>query len=361
MALFKYHFSDRIIQDRKISCKKIKKAAQIVMTKDKVLAILKNNNDYVSGEVISSELGISRMSISTAVKKLREEGYDIESVTNRGYKLVEAPDKLTSGEILAFLDENRMKKVLCLESTESTNKTLQAMALDGAPDRQVVIADEQTKGRGRLGRSFNSPKNSGIYFSYLMKPDKKSPQDATTLTAWTAVAISDAIKEACGIEPEIKWVNDLVLNKQKICGILTEMSIESESGMIQSIIIGIGVNVNELKEDFPEEIRDIASSLYVETGKRYSRSKIAAAMVKHMDKLYDNWPESAEKYLKIYKSKSITLGKDVSVRFTDDEEPKHAKAIDINNDFSLQVEYEDGTTEAVFSGDVSVRGLYGYC
>lgn len=331
------------------------------MTKDRVLAILKNNNDYVSGESISSEIGVSRMAVSGAVKSLREAGYSIESVTNKGYKLVEAPDKLTKGEILAYLDEERMEYVLCLESTESTNKTLQAMALDGAPDRQVVIANEQTKGRGRLGRNFNSPKDGGIYFSYLMKPINRNPQDAATLTAWTAVAVSDAIEEACGVKADIKWVNDLVLNKQKICGILTEMSIESESGMIQSIIIGIGVNVNELKEDFPEEIRDIASSLRIETGSKKSRSKIAAAMIKHMDKLYDNWPDKTEEYLEKYKEKCITLGQEVSVKFTDNDSPKYGKAIDVNSDFTLQIKYKNGEEEAVSSGDVSVRGLYGYC
>jgi len=331
------------------------------MTKDRVLAILKNNKGYVSGESISGELGLSRMSVSTAVKSLREEGYNIESITNKGYKLIESPDRLTSGEILAYIDEKRLETVLCLESTDSTNKTLQTMAIEGAADRQIVIANEQTKGRGRLGRNFDSPKDSGIYFSYLMKPKQKNPQDATTLTAWTAVAISDAIKEACDIEPQIKWVNDLVLNKKKICGILTEMSIETESGMIQSIIIGIGINVNELKEDFPEEIRNIASSLRIETGKSYSRSKIVAAMIKHMDKLYDNWPDAAELYLDKYKNKSVTINKEVAVKFRDSDNPKNGKAIDINKDFTLKVEYEDGIIETVSSGDVSVRGLYGYC
>ncbi|MCR4901418.1 MAG: biotin--[acetyl-CoA-carboxylase] ligase [Butyrivibrio sp.] len=331
------------------------------MTKDKVLAVLKNNNDYVSGESISGELGLSRMAISTAVKSLRQDGYEIESVTKKGYKLLKAPDKLTIGELLAYVDKNRIERVKCLDSTESTNKLLQSMAMEGAKDGQVVIANEQTKGRGRLGRTFNSPKDGGIYFSYLMKPQNRSPQDATCLTAWTAVAISDAIEEVCGITPGIKWVNDLVLNKKKICGILTEMSIESESGMISSIIIGIGVNVNELTTDFPEEIQNIASSIRIETGKVFSRSRIAAAMIKHMDILNQNWPDSKDKYLEKYIQKSVTVGQDVSVSFSGEDVPRHAYAETINSDYTLQVKYEDGTTEAVSSGDVSVRGLYGYC
>ena len=339
------------------------------MTKDSVVSILKNAKDYVSGEMISKELGISRAAINKAVKSLRSEGYTIDSVTNKGYILTDGPDHLTAGELQSYLGEQRMQRVVCLETTPSTNLYLHGVAYEAA-DRTVAVANEQTAGRGRLGRSFESPKDTGIYLSYLMKPDV-APQDATTITAWTAVAVCKAIEKACGITPEIKWVNDIVLDKKKVSGILTEMSLESETGRIQSIIIGIGINVNEEAGDFPKELRDKATSLKIHSGKGHSRARIAAAVIAELDAMYDAWPQAAGDFLEEYQRRCKMTAKEVSVipvaPATPEDigkdaahTPRHAVVLGINQDFSIQVKYDDGTMESLNSGEVSVRGMYGY-
>ena len=329
----------------------------VFMTKDQVLAILAAEKTYISGEKISSLLGISRAAVNTAVKALRKEGYIIASSTNRGYFLESSPDLLNAGSIGMYLDDERMKTVLVLDKIDSTNKKLREMAYEGVPDGQVVIADSQTGGRGRKGRSFSSPPNVGIYFSILLRPDMQ-PKDAVTITAWTAISIARAVQRVCGVNVGIKWVNDLILNTKKICGILTEMSIESESGNIDSIIIGIGINVNNKRSDFPPELADIATSLYIETGKSFSRAALAAAMVEEMDRMRDAWPEKKEEYLRAYREMNITTGKEISVITLGVEKaPAAAKAIAINDDFSLLVEYKDGTRENLSSGEVSIRGL----
>ncbi len=212
------------------------------MIKEEVLAILKKKNDYVSGEKISTELGVSRMAISHAVKSLRNDGYNVSSVTNKGYRLLENPDmdRLTAGELMSYLSRERMKHVLCLDIVDSTNTKLRELAFDGADSGYVVMANQQTCGRGRLGRSFMSPKDTGIYLSMLLRPDCL-PKDCPAITAWTGVAVSRAIKRVTGISPSIKWVNDLYMSDKKICGILSELSVESESGHVQHIIVGIGM------------------------------------------------------------------------------------------------------------------------
>jgi len=324
-------------------------------TKDSVLAILKFSGDYVSGEKISATLGISRMAVNTAVKSLRSNGYDILSATNKGYFLNNAPDRLTTGELLAFIPYDRMKNVICLDTVESTNNILRDMAYNGAADGQVVIANEQTQGRGRFGRSFVSPKDKGIYMSILLRP-KGNPADGITLTSWTAVAVSNAIQKICGIRPGIKWVNDLVLGKKKLCGILTEMLMEGESGSINYVIIGIGLNVNEKSEDFPENLRHIATSLYEQTGTLYKRSLLAAEIIHELDMLRAGWPGEKSVYLKSYRENSVTVGKEIQILSGDSQ--CSATALSIGDDFSLDVKQQDGTIKNLSSGEISVRGLY---
>ncbi len=322
------------------------------MTKDKVLAILARSKDHVSGEEISNIIGLSRAAVNAAVKALRSDGYEIDSVTNKGYKLKGGPDLLSTGAVGAYLEPDRMDRVLVLDQTDSTNKVLREMAFDGAPGGQVVIANEQTMGRGRMGRSFFSPSGKGIYFSYLLRPDV-APQDAVTLTAWTGVAMVRAIERVAGFSPGIKWVNDLVSNGRKLCGILTEMSIESETGRINSIIIGIGINVNNDASDFPDDIKNIATSIELETGSSVSRAELVASMVEEMDKLASEWPESSDEYLDLYRSYNITCGRDVDVISGGTVRP--AKALSINDDFSLKVKFPDGTVSDLSSGEVSLK------
>ena len=322
------------------------------MTKDSVLAILAREKTYISGEDISQTIGVSRAAINAAVKALRSEGYEIDSVTNKGYHLKGGPNKLSMGSVEAFLGSERMKKVVVLDKVDSTNKYLKDMAFSGAEDGQVVVADEQSMGRGRMGRDFFSPKNKGLYFSYLIKPDMASA-DAVSITAWTAVATVRAISRVSGFAPGIKWVNDLMCNDRKLCGILTEMSIESETGRIESIIIGIGININNDFSDFPKEIKDIATSIYMETGNEVNRAELAAALVEELDTMRSDWPHDKESYLEAYRDLDITCGRKVNVLSGD--KTASVKAISINDDFSLKVKYPNGKTSDLSSGEVSLK------
>ena len=331
-------------------------------TKENLLRILKNENNYISGEAVSSDLGVSRAAINAAVKSLRLEGYDIASVTNRCYRLVSEPDVLNEASVGAYLSEERMQRVRVLPSVDSTNSELIRLAMAGAPDGQVVAADEQTGGKGRRGRGFSSPKGSGIYFSYLFRPtdELKAHIESTesgliwaSLTSWTAVAASDAIEQACGIRPGIKWVNDLYMNGRKISGILTQMNTSAESRDIETIVIGIGINVRERYDDFDEEIREKAGSIYTETGIEIKRAGLCALLVQAFDKMTADWPDERELYRKRYIDDSILIGRDIVVQSP--KEQKEAKAAGIDEDFGLIIENADGSMEHIISGDVSVR------
>ena len=326
----------------------------INMTKYKILSILIKEKDYISGEIISEKLGISRAAVNSAIKNLRIEGYEIDSVTNRGYRLQTHPNHLNEGEIGAFLSDARMKTVCCLESVDSTNNHLRNLAYDGAPEGQVVISDHQTEGKGRHGRRFESPSHSGIYLSYLLRPNTK-PGSAVEITAWTAVAVCSAIEEITGFSPDIKWINDLESKGKKLCGILSELSVEAESGEVKFIIVGIGVNVNENTGDFPEELVDVATSLKIETEKDVRRGELAAAIVRHMDFLKAEWPEEHEKYYEEYCKRCVTPGNRIRVITGGSEEEAYAKSIDLS--FGLVVEYPDGSEKILNSGEVSTRKI----
>lgn len=326
------------------------------MIKDSVLTILRKEPSYISGEKISTLLGVSRAAVNGAVKALRAEGYEILSSTNKGYCLNAVPNSLTAGELSAWLPSHRMQSVLCVDCVDSTNNRLRELALAGAPDGQIVLANQQHQGRGRRGRDFISPRDKGIYLSMLFRPDSL-PADMMEITAWTAVAVSNAIETVCGIRPGIKWVNDLLIHQRKLCGILTEMSVESESGYVQYVIIGIGVNVTEQEGDFPPEIRPMATSLAMETGTEPSRPRLAAEIIRQLDAMAEAWPREKQAFLRRYRECDITVGKEITVVRNALERP--GVALSINEDFSLTVRYSDGTSETISSGEVTIRGLYG--
>ena len=335
------------------------------MLKDLVLTSLLQAEGFLSGASVSRDLQVSRAAVNQAVKALRADGYEIESVTNRGYRLISGPDRITCGSLQALLGEERMERILCYDSTDSTNRRLQEAVLEGrAPHGLIAVANEQTAGRGRLGRSFASPQDLGIYMSVLFRPEvfgDASPSSSwTALTSWTAVAVCRAIETVYDVQPGIKWVNDLYLGGKKICGILTLMDLESESGLIRDIIIGIGVNVQETEDDFPEDIRDIAGSLYQQTGKRTDRSILAAEMIRQLDRLCEDWtdPDAAGVYLDAYRRRSLVIGRPVSV--ITPKTSKKATAESIGDDFSLHVRYADGTEEDLRGGEISIRSSSGF-
>lgn len=332
-------------------------------TRENILRILKQANGYVSGEAISSELNVSRAAVNSAVKNLRLDGYDIGSVTNRGYILNSSPDALSQTEVSVCLgDDERMERVEVLKSIDSTNSELIRRAVAGAPNGQVIISDEQTGGKGRNGRAFSSPKNSGIYFSYLFRPsdelkkritDDESGYIWASLTSWTAVAASDAIERVCKKRPGIKWVNDLYMNGRKLSGILTQMNTSAESRDIETIVIGIGINVREKYDDFAEEIRERAGSIYTETGIEVHRAELAAELIRSFDKMISDWPREKQLYHDRYTADSILVGRDVTISTS--LYKKDVRAVGIDDDFALIVEDERGETTHLISGDVSVR------
>ncbi|HAG68542.1 MAG TPA: biotin--[acetyl-CoA-carboxylase] ligase [Lachnospiraceae bacterium] len=279
-------------------------------------------------------------------------------------------DPLDTRALSGELSAERMKSVYCYDCINSTNLKLNELSEEGAGNGTVVIANEQSGGRGRRGRSFLSPRDKGIYLSWLLKR-REPPERLMEITAWSAVSVVRAIEAVSGTEPRIKWVNDIVLNKKKICGILAEMFPGSSTGSLNSIIIGIGINVNEEASFFDGELSEIASSIYAESGRLTRRAALAAALIRELDDMSRDFPDNKEKYLGIYRERSIIAGKSIYVSTAGAMEPanritegmencRRAQALGINDDFSLKLKYEDGTVEDVNSGEISIRGMYGY-
>ena len=321
------------------------------MSKEKIFALLSAQaGDFVSGEDISAQLGISRAAVWKAVGALRRDGYTIEAQTGLGYRLADSPDVLSERELRRRLGETKIvgRTLDCFESVDSTNSYLKRIAAEGAPDGAVAVADEQTAGRGRRGRSFSSGPGRGVYLSALLRP-QLAPEKILPLTALGAVAACDAVERTCGVRPQIK----------KLSGTLTELSLEGESGALQYAVIGIGVNCNNASEDFPPELRDVATSLYLETGKRVQRAALAAALIEELDKLYAALQSGdTASYLTSYRRDCLTLGREVQLLWQNVKEK--VTALDVDEQFGLVVRHEDGRVETIRTGEVSVRGLYGY-
>ena len=244
-----------------------------------------------------------------------------------------------------------------LEETDSTNDQLKKLARQGATHGTVLIADRQTGGHGRMGRAFHSPGGVGIYFSILLRPRCK-PEELMHLTCATAVAMCDAVEKTAGFRPGIKWTNDLVSGKRKLGGILTELGL-SARGSVDWAIIGIGINCCQQESDFPEEIRRIATSLAMVTGKTTDRASVAAAMMDSLARMDRILLEEKHDILEAYRADCITIGQEVSLLRVG-EEVRHGKALTMDDEGALLVEFADGHRETVNSGEVSIRGMYGY-
>lgn len=247
-------------------------------------------------------------------------------------------------------------QILWFDTIESTNTHLKELAREGAHHGTALIADRQTGGRGRLGRSFHSPAGMGIYMSVLLRP-ACLPGELMHLTCATAAAMCDAVEVSAGFRPGIKWTNDLVWEKQKLGGILTELGLGTD-GRVDWAIIGVGINCRQSAADFPEEIRDIAVSLAGVTGRDIDRSRVAAATLEALERMSRVIFSDKEHILNRYRADCVTLGRDISL--LRGGEVRHGRALDIDQDGALLVRFSDGTTETVSSGEVSIRGMYGY-
>lgn len=324
--------------------------------KKKILMFLKEQQGFVSGQDICETLGISRTAVWKYINKLKEEGYEIESVTRKGYRLLQSPDFMTVEELNRYLPEGTLAgDIFYYDSIDSTNEEAKRKAAQGAPDESLCFADNQTAGKGRRGRRWISPKGEDIFFSLLLRPELpvESASMLTLVAALAAAAVSERYSgEACGI----KWPNDIVLHNKKICGILTEMGLEMND--ISYIVVGVGFNVN--RAEFSEDISDMATSLCRETGKKIPRARFLADFLIEFMSRYRKFlkEQNLVSFVEEYESRLVNIGRKVKIIRKGQEEIQ--TAIGINEKGELIVQKENGELETVFTGEVSVRGLYGY-
>ncbi|HZJ56988.1 MAG TPA: biotin--[acetyl-CoA-carboxylase] ligase [Clostridia bacterium] len=327
--------------------------------RNKVLkALLDNKDSFISGERISSSLGITRAAIWKHIKTLQHEGFVIDTKPRLGYRLVKIPDILDETILLESIDTGTMGRNIEVHDTiNSTNNRARELALAGAPEGTLIIAETQTVGRGRLGRNWISPKGRGVWMSLILRPDIP-PEKAPGITTVIAVAIRRALNQLTGLDFGIKWPNDIIMDGKKVCGILTEM--HGDMDRIYYVAVGIGINVNLGKSDLPAELIQTATSLNVGMGENMDRRSIIARAMKEIEDTYSRYIEDGDfdAILKECKMHSLTLNRSVTVIGRDGEFEGYA--IDFDADGSLLVKMQDGRVRKVISGDVSVRGRDGY-
>lgn len=322
--------------------------------KDKTLSVLENNKGiYISGEDLAKELFVSRNAIWKAIKSLKNDGYNISSVNNRGYCLSTDTDILSSQSISKYLNkDNNYFNIKVYKTINSTNSAIKELAINGEKEGTVIIAEEQTEGRGRFGRKFHSPKKAGIYMSILLRPQMHSSR-AFLITTATAVAIAEAIENISNKKIKIKWVNDIYCDNKKVCGILTEASFDFESGIIDHAVLGIGINVKPPEGGFTEEIKNIATSIFDDKNSVQAdiRSRLIAEVLTRFWSYYKNIEDRS--FLEEYKSRSLLINKEINVLSKNSSEK--AVAIEIDDECRLKVKMEDGSIRLLSSGEVSIR------
>lgn len=325
-------------------------------TKQRLLELLeKNKGNYLSGEELAGQLKISRTAIWKAVKSLKQSGYNIDSVTNKGYCLSATSDMLSQEGINSSLNIPGLE-IEVFQSIDSTNTYVRQKADAGASEGFCAVAAEQTLGRGRRGRSFYSPEGTGVYLSLLLRPSDYDGNRAANITTMAAVAVCEAIEEVTGVSPAIKWVNDVFLDNKKICGILTEASFDLESSMCEYAVLGIGVNVYYPEGGFPEEISSIAGAI-LDKEESDTKNRLAAAIITHFMQYYKDSGADGEKsdYQANYKKRCFVLGKQIEV--ISGGVSKEARAIDLDDNCHLLVEYADGSRELLSYGEISIKPI----
>lgn len=332
--------------------------------KEQVLLLLEEQRGrFFSGQEIADRLCVTRASVWKAVKALQKEGYAIEAVTNKGYTLMKAPDVLSAAYIEQALWASGIElKVKIEKKVDSTNNVLKQYAANGEKGNLVLLAEEQSAGRGRRGRSFYSPEGTGLYMSLLLHPDA-APEEAAMLTTLTAAAAAKAIEKTVGEPVQIKWVNDVWMRGKKISGILTEGSASLEEGKLEYVIVGIGINIYEPEGGFPEEVREVAGAVFTSPVQRENlRNRLAAEFIINFMEYYHTFP--ARDYLEEYRKRCFVIGKRVKIVTPmgtpyKEAEPgpdrTHALVLGIDDSCHLKVQYEDGVTEFLSSGEISVR------
>ena len=324
--------------------------------KKEILRLLRSADGYISGQELCNRFGVSRTAVWKTINQLKEAGYEIEAQQNKGYRLMAAPDLMTEAEIKSLMHTEWVaKEVLYFDTIDSTNTKAQELAEKGYQSGTLVVADKQESGKGRRGRSWVSPSGTGIFMTLMIKPDI-NPNNASMLTLVAALAVAKAITSVTGEEALIKWPNDIVVNGKKVCGILTEMNAQFD--YINHIVVGIGINVHN--ESFPEEISQMASSLMIEAGgKRFHRAQIIAETMSYFEQYYDTFLKTQDLSALVREYDELLVNRNKSVRVLDPKEPFDGKAMGITPKGELIVDTWE-SRKLVSSGEVSVRGIYGY-
>lgn len=318
----------------------------------RLLGLFRQSDDGVlSGERIGAVLSISRTAVWKHVKRLRDKGYRIDAVPARGYRLVAAPDALTVDELAPGLSTLRIGcRIVSVPETGSTNQLAFQLADEGAVDGTAVIAETQTGGRGRLGRRWESPPAVNLYCSVIIRPPIP-PMHASQLTFLSAVAVSRAIEKSTGLGPRIKWPNDILVNGRKVAGLLNEMNAETDT--IHCVVLGIGVNINMERSQFPEGLRQPATSLLLESGKAVDRREFTRDLLSELDILYDGYLRNGFAGIRDeWLARSMLMGKRVRVSFGEGETSGEVAGID--SDGALLLKRGNGSMERVLAGDVTM-------
>jgi len=315
-------------------------------------AFTQAGEQFLSGQHLAEVIGCSRTAVWKHIEELRKEGFELEAVRKKGYRILKTPDKMTADEIrLGLTTQFIGKNIHYQESVDSTQLIAHKLTAENAPEGTVVIAEEQLSGKGRLNRKWHSPKYTGIWMSLILRPNIP-PTKAPQLTLLTAVAIVQAIEEMSGLTPEIKWPNDILLNGKKVTGILTEL--QAEADRIHSIIVGIGLNVNQKQEDFPAELHGIASSLYIESGSLTSRSALIRSIFSHFEKLYILYLKEGFYPIKIlWEGYAISIGRVIKARTLTNV--IEGKALGITDEGVLMLEDKAGSIHHVYSADIELQ------
>ena len=321
--------------------------------KNQLLSILIETEDYVSGQALAEQLGVSRQAVWKTIKALREDGCVINSVNNKGYKLLSLPDSLNEAAIRKYLHTAVIgKELVVLDSVGSTNDYLKRMGDDECPNGTVVVTREQTKGKGRMGREWSSKRDENIAFSFLLRPSI-TPQEVGVVTPLAGLAVCKALRKTTGLDCKIKWPNDVIIGKKKLVGILTEMCAEFDA--VEYVVTGIGVNVDQV--EFPEEIAYKATSILLETGRHYDKNRLLAALLGQIEREFTRYnlelpPDALEEYVSL----CATVGR--SVTFKKGERTLSGTAVGVTAAGELRVMLSDGTVRTLNAGEVTVQGIY---
>lgn len=321
--------------------------------KEEVIKILEEKRgNYISGADIAKKLDVSRNSIWKAIKTLTNDGYQIKAISNKGYALSNDNDIISSASISKYLNNDTIiKEIKVLKTIDSTNDYAKELAMKDDSQGMLIVALEQTKGKGRMGRSFYSPSDSGIYMSLILKPNIQV-EKAVMITTIAAVSLVNAIKKVLGKEALIKWVNDIYIKEKKVAGILTEASMDFESQTLNYAILGMGINITTPKEGFPKELKNIADSIL--DNEEYSpdtKSKFVAEIINEFDYYYKHIDKPI--HMEEYIEKSLLIGKDIF--YKSQGKIIKAKVLEVTKDAGLLVEKEDKTIQELNSGEVSLN------